>query len=194
MAGAHIRALATMIFGLLRKRADPMTAAAETMHAAVVSASRDPALFRDLGAPDTLPGRFELIVLHASLALRRLRRDGPEGAGLGQALFDATFRTLEANLREIGVGDISVPKRMKAMARSFYDGAKAYDAALEGSDDARLASELARIVYAGAPSDPNAPARLAAYVRRADAALAQQDRADLVANGPAFPPPAETTS
>ena len=181
-----------MIFGLLRKRADPATVAAEALHASVVAAAREPALFREFAAPDTLPGRFELIVLHAALVLRRLRGEGREGAALGQELFDATFRALEANLREIGVGDISVPKRMKAMARAFYDGAKAYDAALDGPDEGRLAAELARIVYAGEPRDPEAPARLAVYVRRSEAALAAQDRADLLSKGPAFPRPAET--
>lgn len=176
-----------MIFGLLRKQAHGAPEAAEAIHAAVVAAARRPDLFRDLGAPDTLPGRFELVVLHAALALRRLRREGPEAAALGQGVFDATFRAFDDNLREIGVGDLAVAKRIKAMARAFYDGAKAYDAALDAHDAGALARDLQRIVFANAPADPGAPARFAAYVLRADAALAAQSFEDVIARGPAFP-------
>lgn len=176
-----------MIFSLLRRRPSAAQDAAARLHAAAVAAARRPELFREVGAPDTLPGRFELVVLHAALILRRLRRESAAGAAIGQALFDATFRALDANLRELGVGDLAVPKRMKAMARAFFDGAKAYDAALDGGDAAALEEALRRIVFAGAPADARSPLRLAAYVERSEAALAGQSFDDLVERGPAFP-------
>lgn len=176
-----------MIFSLFKRRPSATEEAAAALHERVVAAARRPALFRGLGAPDTLPGRFELVVLHAVLVLRRLRREGSEGQEIGQALFDETFRTFDANLREMGVGDLTVPKRMKAMARAFYDGAKAYDAALDGGEAQALRSALARTVFAGAPADEAATARLADHVLAAEASLAAQPLDDMLARGPAFP-------
>ncbi|PZQ17918.1 MAG: ubiquinol-cytochrome C chaperone [Ancylobacter novellus] len=177
-----------MIFGLFRKSAPETALAADAVYASVVAAARRPEFYRDLGAPDTLPGRFELIVLHAALLNRRLARDpDPRAQAFAQDVFDAMFRALDANLREIGVGDITVPKRVKAMARSYYDGAKVYDAALDARDEAALAAALGRIVYAGEAPDEERPRRLAAYAIRADAALAAQAAAELEVAGPAYP-------
>jgi cytochrome b pre-mRNA-processing protein 3 len=176
-----------MIFDLLRRRAPPAPGPAETAHAAIVEQSRRPFLYRELGAPDSLPGRFEVLVLHAALYLRRLRGEGPEAQALGQEVFDVLFRALDANLREIGIGDLTVPKKMNSMVRSFYDGAATYDSALDAGDEAALEAALARIVYGGAPADPHAPAGLAAYVRRAEKALAAQPASEFVTRGPSFP-------
>jgi cytochrome b pre-mRNA-processing protein 3 len=174
-----------MIFGRLRKAAPDVSREADTVYEAIVAAARRPAFYAELGAPDTLPGRFELIVLHVGLALRRLRAGGR--ADFGQALFDAMFRALDANLRELGVGDLTVPKRMKAMARSFYDGLAVYDEALDVGDQSGLERALGRIVYGGLADPVGGPARLAAYVLRADLALAAQPVEELITRGPAFP-------
>lgn len=179
-----------MFFG--RNKAAPEPAPeADAAYAAIVAAARRPALYADLGAPDTLPGRFELVVLHVALTLRRLRAEGA-GDGrvepFGQTLFDTMVRSLDANLREIGVGDGAVPKRVKAMVRSFYDGAATYDAALDAGDEAALAAALQRIVYAGAVVPADGPDRLASYAVRADRALAAQPVEDAFARGPVFPP------
>ncbi|MDR4306151.1 ubiquinol-cytochrome C chaperone [Chelatococcus sambhunathii] len=180
-----------MFAGLFNKRARPSDDRGEAIYAAIVAAARRPELYRDLGAPDSLPGRFELIVLHAALALRRLRREATQdAAALGQSVFDAMVRTLDANLREIGVGDLSVPKRMKAMAQSFYDGAKAYDAALDAGDEEMLAKALDKNVFGGA--SPAAALRLARYAVRADADLAARPVDG--AGWPAFPPVEEARS
>lgn len=177
-----------MIFGLLKKRAPAPPTPAESMYAAIVAAARRPGFYLSLGVPDSFPGRFELTVLHAALTMRRLRADGDADAlDLSQAVFDAMFRALDSNLREIGIGDMAVPKRMKAMARSFFDGAVVYDLALDQRDRAALASALERIVYSGKPPSPDQPRRLADYMLLGDAALAAQSVQALVADGPAFP-------
>ena len=177
-----------MIFGLFRKRSPEQPSPGEIAYSAIAAAARRPAFYSELGVPDTLPGRFELLVLHAALFTRRLGRDpDPRAQELSQSVFDAMIRALDANLREIGIGDVTVPKRMKAMARSFFDGAKTYDAALDAGDGAALAAALARIVYAGAPAEPEAPRALAAWAVRADAALSAQGLAELEAAGPAYP-------
>lgn len=177
-----------MIFGLFGKRQSQQPSPGEAAYAAIAAAARRPAFYRDLGAPDTLPGRFEMLVLHAALCTRRLGRDpDPRAKEFSQGVFDAMIAALDSNLREIGVGDVTVPKRMKAMARSFFDGAKVYDAALDAGDRDALAEAIARIVYAGEPADAEGPRAIAAWAFEADAALRGQTLAELEAAGPAYP-------
>lgn len=182
-----------MIFGLLRTRGDAGRDRAGAVHAAIVAAARRPDFYVGLAVPDTSPGRFELLVLHVALYIRRLRRENSADAqAFAQEVFDAMMRALDDNLREVGIGDGTVPKRVKTMARSFYDGAATYDRALDAGDEARLAADLARIVYAGVPNDAGGPTWLAAYAVMADAALAGQSIADLTGRGPQFPDVEET--
>ena len=177
--------------------------AAASLYAAAVGQARAHEFYAALGVPDTIDGRFELIVLHVHLVCRQLRAADAaagtaaapaaagEGAGaaLAQALFDAMFRDMDRNLREMGVGDPSVPRRIRAMIEAYYGRVKAYDAALVQGGDA-LAMALARNVYnAGAAPGGEIPpgaARLADYARRAATALASQP--DLASGRAAFPP------
>src|SRR5687767_10591046 len=101
---------------------------AAALYAAAVAQARQPAFYVALGVPDTLEGRFELIVLHVHLLCRRLGALGESGAALAQALFDCMFRDMDRNLRELGVGDPSLPRRIKAMLEAYYGRIKAYDA------------------------------------------------------------------
>jgi len=114
---------------------------------AVTDASRQPALFAAGRIPDTLEGRFEALALHGALAMIRVRAD--EGAApLGQAFADRLFRAIDAGLREAGVGDTAVPKRMQKLAGAYYGRLEAYGAAIEGGDSAALAAALGRNVFA----------------------------------------------
>lgn len=99
----------------------------------VTSASRNPALFGEGRAPDTLDGRFELMALHAAFALVRLRRS-PEAELLAQAFVDALFKQIDSGLREDGVGDLAVPKRMHKLAGFFYARLDGYAGAMAISD------------------------------------------------------------
>jgi cytochrome b pre-mRNA-processing protein 3 len=154
------------------------------LYAAAVAQARQPALYTDLAAPDTLDGRFELIVLHVHLLCRRLGALGAEGAGLAQALFDTMFRDMDRNLRELGVGDPSLPRRIKAMIEAYYGRIKAYDAAFGAGGDA-LAETIARNVY-NAEVSPAAHA-MADYARRAQQAIDAAPAAELLAGRIAFP-------
>jgi cytochrome b pre-mRNA-processing protein 3 len=116
---------------------------ADRLLAAVRAASRDPSLFGGGRIPDTLQGRFEAVTLHAGLALFRLRAD-EAAADLAQAFTDKLFREFDAGLREEGVGDTSVPKRMHKLAGDFYGRVQAYSAAIEAADRAALAAALER--------------------------------------------------
>jgi len=121
---------------------------ADRLLAAVRAASRQPAMFGDGRIPDTLQGRFEAVAIHAGLALFRLRAD--DGASdLAQAFTDRLFREFDAGLREDGVGDTSVSKRMHKLAGDFYGRVQAYSAALEADDQTALAAALERNIGLG---------------------------------------------
>jgi cytochrome b pre-mRNA-processing protein 3 len=151
----------------------------------IVAAARHPALFMDYGIEDSLEGRFEAVTLLAFLALRRLNQMEPPGPEIAQDLIDALFRSFDVALREAGVGDISVPKNMKALARAFLGRAAAYDAALRGGA-AALEAALGRNVYDGRKD----ASRLARYVRAADDAMASASLDVFMAGRVPFPEPA----
>lgn len=132
----------------------------ERLLQAVTRASRIPAFFGEGRVPDTLEGRFELMTLNGALAMVRLRAD-PAAAPLAQAFADKFFRFLDAGLREAGVGDTSVPKRMRKMANAFYGRLDAYAGALD--DGVNLKTALGRNIW-GDEAHPFAPG-LAAYAQ-----------------------------
>ena len=138
----------------------------ERLNTAIVEAVRTPAFYLAGEVADTFNGRFELLVLHAALAVRRLRALGEPGPSIAQALVDQLVRNLDPALRELGVGDMAVPKRMKRLAEGFLGRSVAYDRALLAQDGA-LEEALSRNVYAAA----RPAADLAAYVRAAAAAV-----------------------
>ncbi|MEJ0067455.1 MAG: ubiquinol-cytochrome C chaperone family protein [Pseudomonadota bacterium] len=107
-----------------------MQASAGVLYAQLIEQARTPAFYGALGVPDSLDGRYEMIALHAFIALRRLRRDGGATETFAQALFDAMFADMDRSLREIGVSDLSVGKRVKEMARGLYGRIAAYEAGI----------------------------------------------------------------
>ena len=136
------------------------------LYGAAVAAAREPVFYLapevgGFGVPDTLDGRFDLVGLHAFLLIRRLRALPERGPALAQAVFDAMFADMDMNLREMGVGDLSVGKRVRAMWEAFHGRALAYEAPLAAGDAAGLAAALARNVWRGAGPE-GAPARLGA--------------------------------
>lgn len=141
-------------FGLLRSRRHER--AGYELYTAAVRAARDPLLYERLGVPDTLDGRFDLIGLHVFLLINRLQRAPKPGPQLAQAVFDAMFSDMDFNLREIGVSDMRVGKRMKAMWEAFHGRAHAYGLALASGDEAELAATLHRNVWRGAAEEGDA--------------------------------------
>lgn len=172
-------------------RSNPNRAAAQDLYAAIVAQARQPAFYAALGVPDTVDGRFEMVALHAFLVLRRLKETPAPGAALGQALFDAMFADMDRSLREMGVGDLGVGRRVKSMAEGFYGRIGAYDAALLLPADDALQEALRRNVYGTVKHGSSlAGARaLAVYVRASAATLAAQDLAELEGGRPRFTTP-----
>lgn len=138
---------------------DPYRVHAMQLYQSLVARARQPIFYAALGVPDTLDGRFEMITLHVFGALQRL-----DDAHASQALFDAMFRDMEANLREMGVGDLSVPKKMKFMMRAFNGRCHSYAVALRDGDRPVLIDALRRNVYGTVDHpDPACIDRLAEY-------------------------------
>ena len=161
-----------MIFARWRARR-ASRAVIEQILGEIVAASRRPALYQALQAPDRIDGRFELLTLHAGLVLRRLGALGGLADSIAQELVNSVFLHFDDTLREMGLSDIAVSKRLKAMGSAFYGRNAAYAAALEEGSAARLAAALARNVYGAATPEaaPRAGA-LASYVASLDDALA----------------------
>ena len=161
------------------RRKSPGEELAAALYARTAADARRPELFEDCGIPDTLDGRFDALALHAALMIDRLRRE-PDGEPLAQAFFDTMFRHLDLTLREIGVQDLGVGRRIKIMAEGLHGRALAYRSALTGGGAVPLAEALRRNAYGGtAPSDAQV-ARLEAHVRGYVEYLAATRRSDLV--------------
>ena len=157
------------------------------MYDAIVDQTRQPGFFTACAVPDTVYGRFDLLVLHAFLVFRRLNKAGDGLEDFRQALFDHMFRDMDASLRELGVGDLSVPKKIKRMARGFYGKAVAYERALEGSDD-DVVEALRRNLFADVDPAAHQVSAVAGYIRTAAARIADQPVEEIMAGSVAFGP------
>jgi cytochrome b pre-mRNA-processing protein 3 len=165
-----------MIFRIFQR---PLAPTIDALYGGIVAQARLPVFYAGFGVPDTVDGRFDLVVLHLVLVLGRLRLAAGQQSSdrlaqeLGQGLFDTFCRDMDNNLREMGVGDLSVPKQMKRLGEAFYGRQQAYDAALGNDDEAALTAAIARNVFSGA-TGPQAQ-RLAGYMRASAAKLATID-------------------
>ena len=178
----------TMKFPLFRREPrGPDTISA--LYGMIVAQARLPCFYRDYAVADSVNGRFDLIVLHLALVLGRLMQD-PALKVLGQGVFDRFCQDMDHNLREMGIGDLKVPKEMQRMGEAFYGRAQAYQAALVAPDGQALVNAVARNLYGGLPPDPAAAPRLAAYMRLAVRDLQDQDAAHLAAGELRLPDPA----
>lgn len=150
------------------------------LYTAAVQAARDPYYYTELDVPDTMDGRFDMVGLYAFLLIDRLHREAEAGKGLAQAVFDAMFLDMDHQLRELGVGDITVGRKNKAMWEALNGRRQAYEAAVANDDLPALADAIGRNVWRGAPP-PRAPHRLAAIILDQHRRLAGQDMSALLA-------------
>ncbi len=169
-------------------RRSPHKDEALALYGAAVRQARQPAFYADCGVPDSVDGRFDLIVVHVFLVIRSLTRAGEAGERTGQTLLEIMFDDMDQNLREMGVGDLSVGKKVKVMARAFYGRSKAYTEALEPvAEVSALEAALGRNIYGRETPRAGQIAALAGYVRAADAALAAQPAEAVLAGRISFP-------
>ncbi len=172
-----------MFRSLFRRRGDPRP---QALYQSIVEQARQPDFYRVLGVADTLDGRFDMLLLHLSATIDRFRNPDRSVSETGQALFDLFVTDMDHNLRQMGIGDLSVPKKMKKIGQSFYGRFGAYTRA---EDRHALAAAIGRNVF---PDDfgsvrPAALALATYYMGLADA-LARQDEAALTAGRVDWPP------
>lgn len=165
-----------MLQNLFRPR--PKDRLGKTLYELAVQQARDPAFYAGLGVPDRIDARFELYTLHVLLLVLRLRDEGAAGTDAAQALFDTYVSALDHALRELGVGDISVGKKMRKLGEALYGRMAAYEPPLRAGDSPLLADALARNVFES--DEPSTGAALAAYALASRSRLAAQEFATVV--------------
>ena len=173
-----------------RPRQPPNIAA---LYGMIVAQARSPAFYLGYGVPDTVAGRLDMIVLHLVLLLRQLTKAQGAVPPIGQQLFDRFCQDIDDNFREMGVGDLAVPKEMQRVAEAFYGRAKAYESALADDSATALEAAVARNVY-GVTEPPLGARRLAAYMREASRRLDEQAVNSLARGELDFPDPEAVAS
>lgn len=169
-----------------RRRAEA-SRTAEKLYGSVVAAARHPAFYRDMGAPDTPEGRFELVALHLFLLLEGMKRQNPSDPELAQRTIETFVTDMDDCMREMGVGDMAVAKKVKRAAAAFYERAAVYRPALAEPGRA-LEDSIAKYVFAGAMTGDHAlaqdgAARLARYMRAATVLASAEPFGELVERG-----------
>ncbi len=158
---------------------DPQRKQAENLLEAITAEARRPVFYAELGVPDTLDGRFDMMALVAMLVFREMQK---KGAGdLAQRTTDHMFMAFDDAIRSLGVGDNGIPRRVKAMGKAYLGRAIAYDQALSSGDAGALRDAIARNIYRGDPPADTALERVTAWVRASAAALDTRSRAQLQA-------------
>lgn len=173
--------------GLFRRSPEPDSI--DALYGMIVAQARSPAFYRTYGVPDTVNGRLEMILIHTFVFFRRTRSGAEVIRRMGQGVFDLFCDDMDANLREMGVGDLAVPKQMRRIGEAFYGRARIYEAALAADDERALVEALLRNVFAGQPQLPERAQRLAAYIKAADVQLARAEDANLAQGRIGFPDP-----
>lgn len=163
-----------MIFSFFKRR--NRNAAIDPLYGAMMAAALDPVLYARLGVPDTFEGRFEAVTLVSGMVLRRLKGLPPPADAVAQDLVDRTFDGFDSAMREVGISDVGVPKRMKKFAKGYYGRLEAYIPAFAG-DDAALSEALSKNLLEGRAATPE----LVSHVRALEATLAAVTLDDLIA-------------
>lgn len=185
-----------MLRYLFGRRRSASHAIVDRLYDQIVAAARQPELYSAWNVPDTPLGRFEMVALHVFLFLHRVRGEGGAMGEVAQELTDEFFRDVEHSIRELGISDPGVPKRMKRLARMFYGRVVAYGDAIDGNDGQALAEALARNVRPGG-EDWIEASQLADYVQAVVASLAGQPTSAFLDGNAMFPsaePAVETRS
>ena len=164
---------------------------ARELYGSIVTQARKPTFYAAWGVPDTMAGRFEMVVVHLSVVLDRLQAEAGAEAGqaatLARALTEAFIADMDASMRELTFGDLAVPKEVKRTAAALFDRHSAYRGPLQGRQAAALAGalrvQLAYLAAAG-PMDVDG---LAHYMLQAADAIGRQRAGELMAAGLAWP-------
>ena len=178
--------------GMLRQflglRPNANRAVADAVYSRIVAAARQPEFYANWDVPDTPLGRFEMLSLHVFLFMHRARGGDQALGDLTQELTDGFFTDVDHSLRELGIGDLGVPKRMKKLARMFYGRAEAYGAALQAGDVSALAAAFQRNIRPDL-AEWNGAGPLSHYAMEVERSLAAQTSEQLLQGRVEFPSP-----
>lgn len=181
-----------MLASFFRRILSPGTSRPEgpeaDLYESIVARSRDPIFYQSFGVPDTVEGRYELLVLHGYAVMSRLKECGEEAEALNQRLFDLVFSDMDDNLRELGVSDLKVGVKVKKLAQAFYGRAVAYENGLAADDRAELDDAIARNVFGTADPAEGHVGAMADYLRTTVDRLAGQPIKELLAGNVDFGP------
>ncbi|MGI6852651.1 ubiquinol-cytochrome C chaperone family protein [Mesorhizobium sp. 1B3] len=177
-----------MLKRLFGRRSSANRIIVDSLYAKIVAAARQPELYSEWHVPDTPLGRFEMVGLHLFLLLHRVRGETGAIRDVAQELTDEFFRDVEHSIRELGISDPGVPKRMKKLARMFYGRVVSYGDAIDADDRQALAEAIARNVRPDVDGWPEAD-RLTAYVITAAQGLAALTIDAILQGSAEFPSP-----
>jgi len=148
--------------------------------------ARSPEFYVHYGVPDSELGRFEMICLHAYVLFKRLGKTDESGKHLSQLVHDLMFADLDRTLREKGIGDMGIGKRIKTLAQNLYGRVNAYDIAFEQGDEA-LIKALNRNLYATSAADDNQIAAMIQYLTESLLQLSSQSNSAIMQGNILFP-------
>lgn len=169
------------MLGLLKKQ-KPYAQDAKTTYADILQATCQPVFCTKFNVPDTMDARFDLLVLHLSLVIdRTLATDHAGAQDFNQALFDILFIDMDQTLRNMGIGDTGLRKRIKKMMKGFNGRLQTY---ANATTDAELTEALARNIYAASTTED--AKKLTPYVKKQQAALAKLSFDDILTNDTLF--------
>ncbi|MEJ8308514.1 ubiquinol-cytochrome C chaperone family protein [Agrobacterium larrymoorei] len=170
-----------MVFGLFKKK-NNNRAIVDRQYSILTQAARQPGFYLHMGVPDTVMGRFEMLAVVMILYFRRTKSASVSGQEIAQEIVDAFFQDLDHSMRELGIGDQGVPKRMKKFAGMFYGRLESYAAAIDGADADALAAALRRNIYPQADETAPDMRALSKWMMSASEMLSTQPE-DAVATG-----------
>lgn len=183
----------TIFQSWLFKRSKPSRTAGK-IYGSIVASARQSTFFASWGVPDTREGRFEMLALHVALVMRRLGQIGPVGAALGRAVAETFVTDLDDNMREIGIGDLAVPRKIKKAGAALFDRHQSYGVALEANDGVALEAALvAALTGSGDTNHLDSPA-LQVYTAQLWSALRATSDADCLAGALPLPYPATSSA
>ncbi|TDH38978.1 ubiquinol-cytochrome C chaperone [Pseudohoeflea suaedae] len=175
-----------MIFSLFQRKKSNRQVI-ERQYELITNAARRPVFYASMDVPDTVMGRFEMISVHLILYLRASNKAGETAARIAQEIVDAFFEDVDHSIRELGIGDTSVPKRMKKFSHMFYGRAKSYEEAIAAGDADALAAALGRNIHPEAGDARPAMTALARYMVETNGILAEVSAAEFEAGRVTFP-------
>lgn len=180
------------LFDSLRRKRHT-AAIANDLYLKTVEQSRSPGFYTELGVPDTVDGRFDMIILHIMLVVRRLRGQSKEAVAVSQEILNLMFADMDRNFREMGIGDMSIGKHVKKVAKAFYGRAEILEAGLESNHGA-LVEALINTIYRSVDEPHPYAETMATYVADTDTILTGQALSDLVSGQLDFSPDSTATS